>query len=420
VHEPLQLGGPGDPLAGVWRAAREAAAGAPVYAVGGPVRDLLRGVPGRDADIAIDGDAAELARRLAEVLGATRVTVHKAFGTAVVRTDKVRIDVAATRSERYPRPAALPVVAPAGIEADLGRRDFTVNALAAVLTEPRFGKVLDPFGGRADLESGLIRVLHPASFRDDPTRLVRAVRYAARLGLALEPGTGELAREAIAGGLVDELSGARARAELVALLGESAPTIAAALALADDLGLPGAIHPALAGAAAGSDRIRQADQLREQFGPRVAPWRLRMAVIVRAAGEGQVAALTDRLRLRRGDAAAVRAAATAPARLGAQLAAVADPADVAELLDPLPLDAALVLAADGGPGARPAALYLERLRGIRLEIDGTVLRDELGLAQSPRVGEVLAELLRRKRNGQLADRGSEIAAARDLVGRAAS
>ena len=162
------------------------------------------------------------------------------------------------------------------------------------------------------------------------------------------------------------------------------------------------------------------DELRGRFGPRVPPWRVRLAVIVRAAGEAQVAALTDRLRLRRGDAAAVRAAATAPARLGAQLAAVADPADVAELLDPLPLDAALVLAADGGPGARPAELYLDRLRGIRLEIDGTVLRDELGLAQSPRVGEVLAELLRRKRNGQLADRGSEIAAARELVGRAAS
>jgi hypothetical protein len=133
-----------------------------------------------------------------------------------------------------------------------------------------------------------------------------------------------------------------------------------------------------------------------------------------------VAALTDRLRLRRGDAAAVRAAATAPAGLGTQLAAVADQAGVAELLDPLPLDAALVLAADGGPGARAAELYLARLRGIRLEIDGTVLRDELGLAQSPRVGEVLAELLRRKRNGQLADRRSEIAAARELVGRAAS
>ena len=140
MREPLQIGGPGDPLAAVWRAARDAAGGARVYAVGGPVRDLLRGAPSRDADIAVEGDSAALARRLAELLGATRVTLHKAFGTAVVRTDGVRIDVAATRSEHYPRPAALPVVAPAGIDADLGRRDFTVNALAAALTGAEFGR----------------------------------------------------------------------------------------------------------------------------------------------------------------------------------------------------------------------------------------------------------------------------------------
>jgi tRNA nucleotidyltransferase (CCA-adding enzyme) len=420
MQAPLQIGGPGDPLAPVWQAARQAAGGDSTYAVGGPVRDVLRGSPSRDADIAVEGDPSALARRLAEMLGATRVTLHRAFGTAVVRTDDVRIDVAAPRTERYPRPAALPIVAPAGIDADLGRRDFTVNALAAALTGPRFGEVLDPFGGRADLDARLIRVLHAASFRDDPTRLVRAVRYAARLGFTLAPATERLAREAIAAGLLDELSGARVRAELVALLGESGATVAAALRLGDDLGLFASVHPALAGAAAGGGQLSRADALRERFGSRVPPWRIRLALIARAAGEAPVTALTDRLRLRRSDAAAVRAAASAPARLGARLAAAAAPADVADLLGSEPVDAALVLAADGGPGARAAELYLEQLRGIRLEIDGTVLRDELGLAQSPRVGEVLAELLRRKRNGQLADRRSEIAAARELVARAAS
>ncbi len=214
MHAPLQIGGPDDPLAPVWQAAREAAGDDSTYAVGGPVRDMLRGSPSRDADIAVEGDPSALAGRLAGVLGGARVTLHRAFGTAVVRTDGVRIDVAATRTERYPRPAALPVVAPAGIDADLGRRDFTVNALAAAITGPRFGELLDPFGGRADLEARVIRVLHPASFRDDPTRLVRAVRYAARLGFTIDPETERLAREAIAVGLVDALSGARVRAEL--------------------------------------------------------------------------------------------------------------------------------------------------------------------------------------------------------------
>jgi tRNA nucleotidyltransferase (CCA-adding enzyme) len=416
VSAPLAIGGPDDPLAAVWEGARTAADGAAAYAVGGPVRDLLRGDPSRDADIAIEGDAVAVARRLADVLGGGRVVVHRAFGTAVVHAGGVRIDLAATRSERYPHPAALPVVSPAGLDADLARRDFTVNALAAGLSGPRAGELLDPFDGRADLAAAKIRILHPGSFRDDPTRIFRAARYAARLGFALDTETERLAREAVAEGLVGELSGARVRADLFALLGESAATVAAALRIADGLGLLAAVGPGLA--AEPLDAFERLDAVHDRFAGRIPIWRPRLALIARAAGDTAVRALVERLRLRRADADAVRAAATAPGTLGAKLAAATTPSDVAELLDRLPPDAALLIAATGGPGADAAELYLERLRGIRLEIDGTVLCDELGLAASPRVGEVLAELLRRKRNGQLADRGSELEAARELVERA--
>jgi len=418
VSAPLPIGGPDDPLAAVWEGARTAADGAAAYAVGGPVRDLLRGDPSRDADIAIEGDAVAVARRLADVLGSGRVVVHRTFGTAVVHAGGVRVDLAATRSERYPQPAALPVVSPAGIDEDLARRDFTVNALAAGLSGPRAGELLDPFDGRADLAAATIRVLHAGSFRDDPTRIFRAARYAARLGFALDPETERLAHEAVAEGLVGELSGARVRADLLALLGESAETVAAALHLADGLGLLAAVGPGLV--AERLDVFERLDAVRGRFAPRVPVWRPRLALIARESGEPAVLALVERLRLRRADADAVRAAAAAPAGPGAKLAAAAAPSDVAELLDRLPADAAVLIAALGGPGAEAAELYLERLRGIRLEIDGTVLRDELGLAPSPRVGEVLAELLRRKRNGQLADRGSELEAARELVGQGAS
>jgi tRNA nucleotidyltransferase (CCA-adding enzyme) len=418
VSDAFEIGGPGDPLAAVWEAARVAAGATPVYAVGGPVRDLLRGAPSRDADLAVEGDAIALAAPLADALGGGRVTVHRAFGTAVVRAGGVRVDLAATRRERYPRPAALPVVEPAGIDADLARRDFTVNALAAAVAGPRRGELLDPFAGRADLAAGLIRILHPGSFRDDPTRLFRAVRYAARLGFELEPATAALAAEAIAAGLVGELSGARLRAELVAVLGETAVTAAAALSLAAGLGLAAAADPALADAAADGRAIERLDVVLHRFGLRLPAWRARLALVVRTQPEPRVAGLVERLRLRRRDAVCVVAAASAPARLGERLAAATAPADVADLLDQLPLDAAAVVAAADGAGADAAALYLERLRGIRLEIDGTVLRDELGLQQSPRVGEVLAELLRLKRNGRLADRGSELEAARELMGRA--
>jgi tRNA nucleotidyltransferase (CCA-adding enzyme) len=422
VPEALQIGGPGDPLAGVWATVQAAAAETPAYAVGGPVRDLLRGDPHRDADVAVEGDAVAVARRVATAIAGARLTVHAAFGTAViVAPGGVRIDIAAARSERYPAPAALPQVSPATIAEDLRRRDFTVNALAAALGGERFGEVLDPFDGRSDLAAGLIRVLHPASFRDDPTRLYRAVRYAARLGYALEPDTEALARAAVAAGMVDLLSGARLRAEVVALLRESTATLAAALPAAEALGLLAAVDPALGGeAAARVGRLARFDDLRGRLGILAPPWRGRLAAIAAGADDVAVERMAQRLRLDRRSATVVRAAATAPARLGARLAAASTPADVAEPLDRLPIEAALVVAADGGPAAAAAEHYLDHLRGIRLEIDGAVLRDELGLVQSPRVGEVLAELLRRKRNGQLADRGSELAAARELVGRAAS
>jgi tRNA nucleotidyltransferase (CCA-adding enzyme) len=417
VTEPLRIGGPGDPLAAVWEAALAAAGGVPVYAVGGPVRDLLRGVPARDADLAVEGDAAAFAHRLAQALGGARVTTHRAFGTAVVRGAGVRVDVAATRRERYPHPGALPVVEPAGIDADLARRDFTVNALAIALTGAGT-RLLDPFGGRRTLKAGTIRILHDGSFRDDPTRVFRAVRYASRLGFAIDPATWDAARDAVDDGLVAALSGARLRAEVLALLGEGATTVARALPLVDDLGLPRALHPRLGPTAAAAPAVGRLDALVQRLHVRVPQWRPRLALLLASTAGDVRIELTERLRLRRADCAAVRAAAAAPERLGERLASAETPADVADLFDRGPVDAALVVAAGVGPGAAAAEMYLERLRAIRLEIDGTVLRDELGLAQSPRVGEVLAELLRRKRNGQLADRGSELAAARRLVERA--
>ncbi len=169
-----------------------------LFAVGGVVRDLLR-TPGGgavlgDLDLAVEGDPAPLLDDLARD-GAMRPTRHDRFGTATLRIGGspaalVRIDLARTRRERYPRPGALPAVEPAMIAEDLARRDFSVNAMALGVGGARRGALLDPHGGRRDLERGLIRALHEHSFRDDPTRLLRACRYAARLDARLAPGTG--------------------------------------------------------------------------------------------------------------------------------------------------------------------------------------------------------------------------------------
>lgn len=186
------------PLASLLSAigAQAAAAGFRTAAVGGFVRDLLLGILSRDVDIAVEGDAIACAHLLAGPLGGA-VTKTSSFGTAVLMVGDTRIDLAMTRTERYPRPGALPEVCPGSLDRDLGRRDFTVNAMAIEISPTGFGCLLDSLGGRADLAARLIRVLHDESFHDDPTRMLRAVRLAHRLGFALAAPTAALLGQAV-------------------------------------------------------------------------------------------------------------------------------------------------------------------------------------------------------------------------------
>ncbi len=152
----------------------------PVYLVGGAVRDLLLGRGRADIDLVVEGDAAALAARL----GADVVS-HERFGTAKVKLDGHEVDIAGARSESYPHPGALPVVEPAAeLEADLLRRDFTINAMAIPLARRAAPDRPARWRGRPGARQ--LRVLHTGSFVDDPTRALRAARYAARFGFELE------------------------------------------------------------------------------------------------------------------------------------------------------------------------------------------------------------------------------------------
>jgi tRNA nucleotidyltransferase (CCA-adding enzyme) len=187
----------------------------PAYLVGGAVRDLLLDAKTRDIDIAVEGDARSAARAVADRLGG-QVRGYERFGTAdVLMPDNTIYHLATTREETYDAPGALPTVTPASLAEDLRRRDFTVNTLAVGLTGDDLGHLYDPFGGLADLESKAIRVLHDRSFLDDPTRLLRAVRYATRLEFGLDPETERLAREAVAADALSTVSGKRIRADLM-------------------------------------------------------------------------------------------------------------------------------------------------------------------------------------------------------------
>ncbi len=197
------------------------------WLVGGGVRDLLRDQAVRDADVVVEGDAPALARAAAERLGGTAF-VHEAFDTAKWTPPDWSehdepIDIASARGEHYTSRAVLPSVMQAELRRDLYRRDFTINAMAVCLHPDRLGEVLDPYGGWGDLQNGVLRVLHGLSFHDDPTRAIRAARFAARFDLTLAPGTRGLLDGAVRSGVFDELSEDRLGNEVDRLLREADP-----------------------------------------------------------------------------------------------------------------------------------------------------------------------------------------------------
>ena len=381
-----------------------------VYLVGGTVRDILLGEPNFDVDIAVEGDAIALAGSLADALDG-RARVHEKFATAVVLYGVgERVDVVTARTEFYDAPAALPTVEHASIRDDLFRRDFTINAMAVSLKGEDRGRLVDPFEGRRDLQTGTIRVLHNLSFIDDPTRIFRAVRYENRYGFRMDDHTVRLARGCIEMGLVGDLSTTRLREELVALLEEgdvnhSIPRLA-------ELGAGTAIHPHLAADEEAVCLIDSMRELNDRYGLGVPAWRLGFIALARQLPADEAFQWLERLKVRRRDTEQIAAAVTIGPRIVERLRSTVSPAEVVALAEPYAPDAPLyALALADLPAVHD---YFQRLGGVRLEITGSDVA-ELGLAESPRVGEVLSELKRRKLNGELDGRESELAAARELI-----
>lgn len=342
-------------------AVRDAAGDEPVYAVGGAVRDLLLGRERSDLDLVVVGDAAGLASRLGAEDGATE---HERFGTAKAVLDGHEVDIAIARSETYPQPGALPEVVPAGeIEADLARRDFTINAMALPLAgDP---ELIDPHQGCADLDAGLLRVLHPGSFVDDPTRALRAARYASRFGFELEEETGALLRQAD----LSTVSADRQRAELLRLAAE--PEAVTGLRLLAEWGL---IEPA-------PDGLELAGRAAE--------------LLASGAWAGSVERAPALLTL------ALEPVGRESALLGAPPASPSAAVELARGHRPLELLSARVR------GAEWLDRYVAEWRSVGLEIDG----DDLvaaGVPEGPAVGRGLSEALVRKLDGEIAGREQEL------------
>lgn len=374
------------------------AQGASLYFVGGFVRDLLLGQPVKDLDLVVEGDAIALAQRLVARYGG-RIVTHRRFGTAKWILNEGEghrdplitapglpdhIDLVTARTEFYEHPTALPEVEESSIKLDLHRRDFTINTLAIALDEDRFGQLLDFYGGARDLAERAIRVLHQLSFVDDPTRILRAVRFAERLGFELEPRTRELLVNSLE--LLDRVSGDRIRHELDQIFAEPVPE--RTLQRLQALGVLPAIDPALRVDPTVVERFR-----RLRAGPLPPAPDFYLALLAYDLTPLERERLAARLMLPGETRALLRTMAAvreaAPRLIEPELSPSAIDRALSEV-DPLALEL-VALATDDQRLRERLRFYLDELRPLMLSVTGHDLRD-LGLPPGPIYSQILEQV----------------------------
>jgi tRNA nucleotidyltransferase (CCA-adding enzyme) len=364
-----------------------------VYVVGGAIRDLLLGGRPYDLDLVVDGEAAAFARSLG---GALRV--HDRFGTSTVALEGFSYDIARARRETYARPGALPDVTPASIEEDLRRRDFTVNAMAIGLDSGAFHAFP---GALDDLAARRLRVLHDGSFVDDPTRMLRLARYAARLGFAVEDHTRALVRQAVEDQALWTVGGSRLGTELRLLSREEDPL--AGFTCLRELELDRAIHPRFG---LDDERLgRRAFTLLPEDGRRD---RMALALAAREVPGDELLRLLDALAFPAQDRDAIVTAAGGAPALAQKLTEATTPSAIAAAAAGAGPEL-VALAGALGP-AEHAQEWLDRLRHVVLEIDGTDLL-RAGAPPGPAIGRGLRAARAAKLDGRAAGREQELSVA---------
>ncbi|HTO11112.1 MAG TPA: hypothetical protein VMQ51_06035 [Candidatus Binatia bacterium] len=387
-----------------------AAGGATAYVVGGLVRDAWLGrAPARhDLDVAIEGDAPAVARALAAARHGTLVEHERFLTASVTLPGGRRLDLVTARSERYEGDGSLPRVLPAAMAQDLRRRDFTVNAMAAELSSGTFG-LLDPLGGAADVARRTLRVLHPLSFVEDPTRIFRAARYAARLGFRLDAWSADCRALALERAPYAELSPARIVAELEHILADAEPARAlGALARAGAFRLLDPRHRAGRAVATRLTRVPAALGWARGRGLTVPPLELLAAALAAGQPPEVAAAVLRRLGLGGAPLVRVRAALDGARDLAARLDAAARASEAARLLRGSSPTALAWLHLEGDTGAR--ARLERRLAPAdagRPELGGEAVI-ALGVARGPGVARVLGALRDARLDGEIRDRQGEI------------
>jgi tRNA nucleotidyltransferase (CCA-adding enzyme) len=322
------------------------------------------------------------------------------FGTAKVNFADFSLDIAMARSETYRKPGALPIVQPGTIRDDLFRRDFSINAMAVSLSPNNFGTLIDMYGGKEDLEDRVVRILHPHSFIDDATRMLRACRYEQRLGFTIEQETAELVRQNAM--MLHTISGDRIRRELDLIFKEELPErILKRMAELDLLGL---IHPSLDGNGWLADKYSKARQQTRQGTLSL----IYLCLLVYSLKDDAIKQFISYLNYPRSSEKAMVHTLQLKARVPQLAHSSLKHSDIFELLDGYTLSAiqANIIAAESKTAVKNLELYLNKLRSVKTLLSGNDLIN-MGIHPGPQFTAIFKELHRAKLNGEASTRQDE-------------
>ncbi|MCF8038447.1 MAG: CBS domain-containing protein [Desulfohalobiaceae bacterium] len=394
-----------------------------VYAVGGFVRDILLHSTNLDIDLVVEGDGISFAKQLAEQLGG-RLRSHRKFQTAVViLPDKHRIDVATARLEYYEHPAALPTVELSSIKMDLLRRDFSINALAVEINPQNFGRLVDFFGGQRDLKEKNIRVLHSLSFVEDPTRILRAIRFEQRFNFQIGSQTKRLIKNALQLNLFHKLSGKRIFQELKLIMAEESPL--PCLQRMQEFNLLTAIHPDFQLTTQKEKLLEKIEKVLDWYDllylePKPERWKVFFLGLLLVSKQEQIHHVAKRLDF--------------PGKLEMFFIQLKKDIQKARdslfwwqknqeavsriyfILHNLPLEGVLFLMASSRKEhtRKHISMYLSQLKDTKIDISGKDLK-ALGLSPGPAYNRILNLILTAKLDGQAPDKNQQIELARKLI-----
>ncbi|MDD2586651.1 MAG: CBS domain-containing protein [Syntrophomonadaceae bacterium] len=386
--------------------------GSNVYCVGGFVRDLFLKEPNFDVDLVVEGDGETFACELAEHLGG-KCKVHKRFKTAVVALpDGTKIDVATARTEYYEFPAALPRVERASIKEDMYRRDFTINTLALCLNPDKFGDLIDYFGGRRDITKGNIRILYNMSFVEDPTRILRAIRFEQRYGFTIEPDTLRFAKDAIERRIVRKLSYGRIMNELVLILNEKDPL--RALNRMREIGVWEYILPQVDPSQLDSATLKRVPVVVAWWEERyhktnVRLWLVYILLFLSRLNQEKIAAAMEQLPMDKYSQKAIAESFMVPSIAERLIRERLEPGEIDKLVRNWNRESIiyLLLCLKDEPAWENFVQYLDLKEEIKIDINGNDVK-KLGLKAGPVFSLIFDELYRLKLNGQIHNRKDEL------------